>query len=458
MVENLHRGILFLWHLKWWTYLYDHSKYNGAIGDNINSFPSYYIPDLALSDPVTGEVFSQIDLVNELAGKIDLSNISIAGHSRAGEAAVYTYLINHSHLIDNPINPLTHYVNPALEEPFSIKSITGIAPSFMGPFDTHASILPFFESLDGCKFFVIAAASDCDIKCCGPMHLYNQIPDQFTKSMVYIYGANHSWFNSIWAEDDEFPDGDDCGSYSQRLYALSKEEQIQVSSAYISAFVRETFYNTNSYKELFWGRLSFPSTEVAPIFPIHHDGAHIMVDSGSGYPWFASSSVTTYPLQYDGLIDTPGEFELLYNCGLDSAVRRVRWDLDSASNVPYIEYRGPWNLSGLGVLSFRSAWTDFFDWEQSANPIALQWLSAELISGSDVSTVHVSRFGGIPRPYPHPQQPNNDPYNVLTTIRIPLEAFRNNSTFDLSSVDKLRIYFNRPHHGEVYLDDVVFSQ
>jgi hypothetical protein len=443
--DSQYRGDLFLWHLKWLSHLNDSTTYDGPLPGTDNQFPdSYQVAKLVDMDH--GLIHHSVDLNSLLAGHVDLSRVSLSGHSKGGEATLYAHALNSGAL---PV--LLSDIDPQLEQPFGIIAVSAITPSSM----VHPEGMPFSPSdLEGLPYLVIAASSDCDIRCCGPIQSYNFLPDSSTKSGVYVWGANHNWFNTVWAADDEYPDGDDCPQGLPRAHKLSKDLQRRLGEVYLSAFTRAHLLGEVSLNALMRNEVSFPSLDGIIVFNLFHDEHHIKVEDGLGHVNFSPGGVFVDSLPYE----VTDHSEMEFNLGIDEAVLRVRWMGSEWVGPSYIEFAGPWNLTTLDVLSFRASWTDWMSWSQAGNPAAYQWLSVELVSGTRSSTVDVASYGGIPITYPHPEYPADDPFNVMTTVRIPLEAFLLESDIDLSHVDFLRLRFAYPAQGELYLDDVEFSR
>jgi hypothetical protein len=448
LADNYERGNLFLWHLRWWAHLDDPSAFDGPLDDGLNIAlkeldDDHVVPDFF--DPENLILYDPVHLNNAIRDHVDISRISISGHSRGGEAARFACELDTS-----------------LPSPFDIGSISAIAPSLM----TSPLQQPAISDI---PYFVIIATSDCEIKCCSPVEHYNRVLDSTTKSGAYIYGANHEWFNTVWAADSEYPDGDDCWSIPPRPLKIPESRQAEVAASLLSAFTRLHLLGAVEYEDLLRGRLSFPSMDGICASYLHHDKTHIKLDDGSG-----SASAFYSPsggmLEALTLVGSPQDIwntELFDNTGRDWAVQKISWQVGgwqnvSADDVPYVEYVGPWDVSSLDVVSFRASWTDaYLDWFPPSSPEVFQWFVVELRTGGNASAVGVWEHGGIPEPYQHSDPVLADnPYNVMTTVRVPLRSFLSSAApgVDLSHVDALRIYFYYPLEGEIYLDDLEFSR
>ncbi|MFC1482468.1 hypothetical protein ACFL51_01540, partial [Myxococcota bacterium] len=157
----------------------------------------------------------------------------------------------------------------------------------------------------------------------------------------------------------------------------------------------------------------------------------------------------------------------------ETEVLKIKWQFVSGV-IPYIEYRGdePWNASSFDVLSFRAAWTDWVDEDgdialscEADAYLDLQWFVVEIESNGCSRAVDVGKYGGVPQRYPnwvriHQSHDQHDVYNIMNTVRVPLASFvmSGDSCVELSHVDAVRIYFNFPQNGEIFLDDLEFSK
>jgi hypothetical protein len=219
------RGKLILKHLEFWSHLHDATLY-----------PNY-------TDPFTPPGL--------FTGHVDLSRISISGHSRGGEASVSAYV-------------------QSLGQ-FSIGSVSSIAPV-----DAHSP--PYV--LGDVPYFVILPASDCDVADLSGAHIYDRAgstaSDQTVKSGINVYGANHNFFNTVWAAD-----WDDCQS-SARNDFIQPADQQKIGEAYLAAFVRSQLLGQDIYEDMLRGRMTFPSTAGRKIYHFRHEKNHLKLDAGTG--------------------------------------------------------------------------------------------------------------------------------------------------------------------------------
>jgi hypothetical protein len=370
------RGDLILKHLEFWSHLNDPSTYT-----------SY-------SDP----------FANRFQNHVDMTKISVSGHSRGGEASVAAYVRNFS--------------RPVAQR-FSINSVSSIAP-----------VDGLSYVLGDVPYFVILPASDCDVRNLSGARIYDRAggtTDQTVKNGNHIYGANHNFFNTVWAAD-----WDECGT-STRVDFIPAADQQRLGEAYLAAFGRVHLLNENVYEDMFRGRLNFPSTVGRKIYGFRHEKNHAKLDSGSG-TGTPTAGVT--------------ELSVLGPSVHTTQAVRLNW---SSSNARYTYTFSPGqNASGFEVLAFRAAQTN-----NTVNPTTGQEFRVNLIGGGKQRAVYTGRFDPIPPPYNR----SGTDHNVMTTVRIPLHSFiLNNSDVALDNIDTVEFIFLNPTQGEIYVDDVEFSR
>ncbi|MDW8282941.1 MAG: hypothetical protein RMK29_14595, partial [Myxococcales bacterium] len=369
------RGLLILRHLELWSHL-----------SNPTTYPAY-------PDPFHGRFM----------GHVDLSRISIAGHSRGGEAAVSAW--NNSRT-------------------FSIGSVAAIAP-------TDILGLPAPQV----PFFVIVPAADWDVSDLSGVRLYDRAgsrmapPARSHRSGIYIYGANHNFFNAVWAEhrDDSDPNRPDY---------LTPQEQQRVAYAYLSAFVRMHLLGQTYYLELLRGMQRFPSISGFKIFPMHQESQHMLLEQGSG-TGAAPVALNAVPVLSPSV-----------HIG---QVLRIRWDSEGALWYPLPPDRR--DLRPYQALSLRVAQTN-----AETNPInGSQDFLVELLHHGQGQAFYVGSLGPVPPPYRFAYL--TEPNNVMTTVRLPLQLFVQNAPgLSLAHIDAVRLSFRQPPQGELYVDDIECSR
>ena len=170
----------------------------------------------------------------------DLENIALIGHSRGGEAVAHAALFN----------KLPFYPDNAKQEfdfNFNIKAIIAIAPSD-GQYQPGGLRTP----LTDINYLTLQGSHDADVSSYQGMRQFNRVEfsEDYSgfKAGVYIWGANHGQFNSVWGNKDLSSPQINFFNLEQ---LIPEEEQQQISLVYISAFLETTLNNKNEYQKLF---------------------------------------------------------------------------------------------------------------------------------------------------------------------------------------------------------------
>ena len=177
------------------------------------------------------------EIGHKLAGKVDMENIMLGGHSRGGEAVS----------IAAAYNKLPYFPDEAKEKfdfNYTIKGVVALAPT---DYRYNRKII-----LKDINFLSIQGSYDADEVSFWGMRPYRRL--QYTdsisrfKSGVYIHHANHGQFNSTWGNAD-------FGAPSKWLLnlepLLKEEQQQETAKIFVSAFAEATLKNKLEYSTIF---------------------------------------------------------------------------------------------------------------------------------------------------------------------------------------------------------------
>ncbi|MFK4760895.1 hypothetical protein ACI3KS_08170 [Microbacterium sp. ZW T5_45] len=178
-----------------------------------------------------------------LVGRFDLDRVGIMGHSRGGEGATSAVTLNQ-----------------AKEDPFGIVSVLPLAPVDFGrmtvPDVPMAVFLPY---------------CDGDVSNQQGQHMIDDsrhaFGDEVMRSAVWVMGANHNFFNTVWtpglypySTSDDWSASDRTSSCSTSdASRLSPSQQYQVGVSYMTGFFRLTIGGESEFQPLFDGAAA-PST------------------------------------------------------------------------------------------------------------------------------------------------------------------------------------------------------
>ena len=185
-----------------------------------------------------------------LSGLIDEDKVAIGGHSRGGEMVAAAYLFN-------DLEAYPEDGNIKFDYHFNITSIVAISPVV----DQYMPVSHSVEISD-VNYLLIHGANDQDVSSMMGEKQYNNVTfsyeekdtsgknsedKDYLKSSVYILGANHGQFNSLWGRYDL--DGA-SNHYLNTNYFIDEADQKLIAKAYIRAFLDSTLGIDDTYESL----------------------------------------------------------------------------------------------------------------------------------------------------------------------------------------------------------------
>ncbi len=180
------------------------------------------------------------DPENPFSGKVDLDNIAIMGHSRGGEAVTHAVAFNQ-------LDRYPDDANVTFDYGYSIKSVVAIAP-VDGQYEPTGRKVP----LENVNYLVFHGSHDGDVTSFHGLRPYNRIQytdgQDYFKSAVYMYRANHGQWNSVWNSFDRGPRS--ARSLDLR-YLVDPADQRRFAEVYVSAFLDATLKGEDQWLPLF---------------------------------------------------------------------------------------------------------------------------------------------------------------------------------------------------------------
>jgi len=171
---------------------------------------------------------------------IDMDNIALIGHSRGGEA------VGHA----AAFNKLSHYpddANLTFDFGFNIRAIVAIAP-------VGGQYLPTgrFVPVENVNYMVFHGSHDGDVTAFQGLRLYHRLRftdgNDYFKTAIYVYRANHGQWNSSWGSHDSGPRSD---RILDLRGLLDPEEQKEFAKIYISSFLEYSLKKNEQFLPLF---------------------------------------------------------------------------------------------------------------------------------------------------------------------------------------------------------------
>lgn len=390
-----------------------------------------------------------------LFGKVDLSNVAIAGHSRGGEA------VGHA----SYFNPLNEVVPDPGDPPVPLDGSLGLGPYNFG-LKAIVAIAPTenqYQPVTGRvvvkdNYIILHGSQDGDVfdfqgyqtyDRAHPIDLSNPTQEaKGFKSLLWIYGANHNFFNSVWSQD---------GSPT-----LSRAEQENVAKVYISALAQGILLNRSQYlnalkdiqlsKQLGW----IPNT--ITLVSQYQDPQRLFI---AHYEEDSNSTTLSPPVQGSIDISNISVSELFLNQGAFGNVYqqtkgvKAEWD---TSGKRYVFNINPGGLptGNLHLLVLRTGQSN--DLKNLVDKF--QNFTIAVSDGTHSYSVKAANI--TPLPYPALLGSRGIRRSVMQTLRIPLQIFAEQGV-DVRNIQQIIFLFDEPiigtstYKGSLYFDEIQLS-
>ncbi|MBN2796937.1 MAG: hypothetical protein JXR88_16115 [Clostridia bacterium] len=244
--------------------------------------------------------------------KLDFENIALMGHSRGGEAvAISEYF--------NSIQTLPNDSRKHLGMNYNIKSIVAIAPT-----DGQFQPANRYIDLENVNYLLLHGSNDMDVSYMTGNNQYERLsltePGYF-KSAVWIYGANHGYFNETWYPYDTSPIG---GKTHNIASLLERDTQEEIASQLISYFLTSTLKDVD-YEVGFKNIANFVDLPETLYLTQYNNGMEEVIANFSeddvlesatmDSVYISSSGLTKW---YEGTSKLKGRKSLIYGAYLDT--------------------------------------------------------------------------------------------------------------------------------------------
>lgn len=415
-----------------YNYLLDHLASHGFVAMSI------YAPVGVMIETRARAILAHIGIMAQnnvnpglFQGHIDFNNVGIAGHSRGGEAVIRAARINNTEALG-----------------WHIRAGVSIAPT-----DYHHYGDP------GVPVLVIYGANDGDVAGTWPDRTCFNVYDEAgrPRSFVFVDGATHDQFNTVWAPTSLSVESDITPSDIPNLISLNDHEN--VAKGYVTAFMQVHLQRKTEQIEYFSANLKPSLTSALKIHTSHQEPGALLLDNfeqsphdpnvntlGGAVSATALSSLTENALR---TLD-------IHSPHVTSGVE-IAWQTTAGiylSNVPAAKK----DVSSYAVLAFRI--TQKYGSPQ--NPVNQpQDLFVRLADGGGRSrAIRVSTFTNVP--YPYVRGHADLIKSALKTVRIPLVSYTianlGAKDVDLTDVRSVSFEFDVDATGEIEIDDIEFSR
>ncbi len=437
--------------------------------------------------------------------KIDTTKLSLIGHSRGGEAVAHAALLNKMpYYYDDATIPLDYNYN--------IQSIIAIAPvdGQYEPGDARTS-------LKDINYLTIHGSQDSDVTSFLGSKQYERITfsdsTHYFKSGLYIQGANHGQFNTSWGDND-------TGIFTKLLNnksLLSGEDQRKIAQVYISAFLETTLKDNKTYLPLFTdarkGKNWLPETiylnqyedtSFVPLasFDEDFDVSTATVDSITiasekvsiwreqeiKLKWGEKGSRAAYiGWHYDDLEEAdpiPDSIKATYSMRIPNTLKTI----DSTSVFTFSMAESTEDSNPKSSGKWINSENKEEDTGNDANQAEIETPEDEnsnsekegeddkpkdpidfsikmYDSNGEILTFSLSHFSALQRELKvrifksQFIQNKDQSENVFQTFSYPLkDIIKLNSSFDISTIQKIDFVFDKTHKGVIIIDDIGFMK
>lgn len=391
--------------------------------------------------------------------KVDLQRIALIGHSRGGEAIAIAKIFNSLSRFPGDGNILFDYN-------FNIRALAAIAP-VDGQYNPAGSRL----KLKNVDYFVMQGSHDGDVRAFEGAAQYQRIrftedaPYHF-KSALYILGANHGQFNTVWGKKDAplpsiaFFDLDGI---------LPGDEQRRIAQVYLTAFLKASLQDDNNYLPLFHNYRSagqwLPATYYVNQF----------ADSTYQYVDIEQDSLDLTKISLHGgssigeNLDTWRQSQVFLKNGtfIDTGTF-LGWDEDPKTATPAYVVALPPNKLSLtpdNMLVLSLAGSDDEDYiAEGADNMKIDFTIVMTDEKQASAELPLSDYIFL---YPSVKpklmkasflDPLESPDYIFQSFEFPLSHFMaNNPAFDPATLQKITLRFDKTKRGLIILDSIAFA-
>ena len=415
-----------------YNYLLDHLASHGFIAMSI------YAPVGVMIETRARAILAHLGIMAQnnvnpglFQGHIDFSHVGIAGHSRGGEAVVRAARINTAEGLG-----------------WHIQAGVSIAPT------------DYFHYGDpGIPLLVIYGSNDGDVAGTWPDRTGFNIYDEAgrPRSFVFVYGATHDRFNTVWAPTALSVESDIAVSDYPNLISTTDHEN--VAKGYVTAFLQAHLQARDEQMEYFSANLKPSLASGIQIHTLHQVAGALVVDNFEQLPHDASTNTlggtvtgtALATLAEDALHTLDSHSPHVTSGG------EIAWQSTAGiylSHVPAVAR----NVSSFAVLAFRV--TQKYGSPQNP-PNQPQDLFVRLTDGGGKSRrIQVSTFTQIP--YPYVRGYSDLIKSAMKSVRIPLASFTianpGAKDVDLTNIQSVAFEFASDASGDIEIDDIEFSQ
>jgi hypothetical protein len=381
-----------------------------------------------------------------LCGKVNLNRTMIVGHSRGGEGVGHASFFNRLGAIQptagSPVVPLdgSKGLGPYR---FELSVVAAIAPT-----DRQ------YEPVSGPTavpddYFLIHGSRDGDVSSFEGYNTYDRahaidlanpvVSDGKLKALLWLYGANHNQFNSVWPSETPV------------AATLPRAEQEQVAKAHLGALAQAALLD----RRVYWDVLRDHSIAAAWVPPRtvcvsqYQDSDRLFIQHNQESLGAPQVSLPVQGNVFPDSVVTNRQVFDLVNSGRPgrNITLRVQWNSPNARLLFEID---PTTLAAerYSTFSFRVGQST----EASNVPDRDQDFSVEVSSGSRTIALAAASLHRLV----YPDVVFGFGKIVMQTIRLPLSCLAEHG-IDLNDIRRIALVFDRRPAGTLYIGELQVS-
>lgn len=388
-----------------------------------------------------------------LYGKMDFDNLTLAGHSRGGEAITVAALYN-------SLERLPDNGNLHLSYDFHIKSLIAIAPCA----DQYRPSGRDVE-LSDVNYLLIHGANDQDVSYMMGEKQYQNISftgeGDYFKAYLYIADANHGQFNSKWGRFDLSTPFNMMLNTKNLIPKKTQQNTLKIAvKKFLDATTaqdtgaRDFFQDYEQLREALPINLYLNGYEDNTMKKICTYEEDTDLTTGTLDNVTLSSYGTSY--WYETMVyyelNGPDRDNHAFSCAWNNsstAFYDLLFNTPSADNGEYLQF----NVTDDREFQTKKKNMELLDFTVRLTDSEGNMASVAL---ADYATV----FPALPVITTKLQFLTDSPVykHYFQTVRIPLQAFTQaNQEIDITSIKSIRFLFDKLDTGKIKLDDIGFS-
>lgn len=392
-----------------------------------------------------------------LQNKVDLEKCMLVGHSFGGEGVGHASLLNHQ---QSPIQFYQGKPTVAIDGSngglgpynFNIQAVVALAPA------DQTYQFPEVKTRISDNYLVIQGSRDQDIFTFDgqltydrthPVNSKDSSPSGI-KSLLWIYKANHNYFNSVWE-----PEPSNTGDI------ISPNDQRKIAATYISAFAQAMLLEKKEYLQLlqnyqigiknewFPKEITYISQYQSPKRLVIQDFEEFGIQPTISYSNKGSITAEKIIVQVQPFFrfTSDKQRDSSYHLYQDTTGIRIDWtELGGRYILKFDDYL---NATKYSFLAFRVGQSF-----ESNNIINQKQDFTIIIHDTTQSTsLPVSYLQSIPYPDVFENENNFNPITVLQTVFLPVNQLSWQG-INISQITSLEFVFDLIPSGTVYIDDI----